>query len=151
LYDANLFFFQLDSLVAQEDELLNIWHGEWIPLVGTPPRNCSFDELSEENAKSLTRFNKDQLNQLLLHWQIPAVIFTGSQRHCFSGEEVLIVSLAKLATGDPWTCLIPDFLAVMCGAGLQRLDGLSIIYLSNFITIFLENECGWVKWKTLNR
>jgi hypothetical protein len=151
LYDANLFFFQLDSLVAQEDELLNIWHGEWIPLVGTPPRNCSFDELSEENAKSLTRFNKDQLNQLLLHWQIPAVIFTGSQRHCFSGEEVLIVSLAKLATGDPWTCLIPDFLAVMCGAGLQRLDGLSIIYLSNFITKFLENECGWVKWKTLNR
>ena len=26
-----IFFFQLDSLVAQEDELLNIHHGEWIP------------------------------------------------------------------------------------------------------------------------
>ncbi len=100
--------------MAQEDQLLNIHHGEY--------------------------------------WQIPAVIVTGSQRHCFSGEEVLIVSLAKLATGDPWTCLIPDFLAVMCGAGLQRLDGLSIIYLSNFITKILENpyKCGWVKWKTLN-
>jgi hypothetical protein len=60
----------------------------------------------------------------LLHWQIPGVIVTGSQQYCFSGEEVLIVSLAKLATGDPWTRLIPGFLAVMCGVGLQRLDGL---------------------------
>jgi len=37
----------------------------------------------------------------LLHWQIPGVIVTGSQQYCFSGEEVLIVSLAKLAMGDP--------------------------------------------------
>ena len=109
--------------MAEEDELLNIQHGEWIPLVETPPRNRSIDELSKENAKSLTWFNKDQLHQLLLHWQIPAVIVTG-QWYSFTGEEVLIVSLAKLATGDPWTRLIPGFLAVMCGVGLQRLDGL---------------------------
>jgi len=101
-------YFQLDSLVAEEDELLNIRHGEWIPLAETPPRNRSIDELSEENAKSLTRFNKDQLHQLLLHWRIPAVIVTG-QRYSFTGEEVLIISLAKLATGDPWTRLIPGF------------------------------------------
>jgi hypothetical protein len=117
-------FFQLDSLVAEEDELLNVRHGEWIPLVETPPRNHSIDELSEENAKSLTWFNKDQLHQLLLHWRIPAVNVTGSQRYRFSGEEVLIISLAKLTTCDPWTCLIPGFLAVMCGVGLQHLDGL---------------------------
>jgi hypothetical protein len=64
--------------VAQEDQLLNIHHGEY--------------------------------------WQIPAVIVTGSQRHCFSGEEVLIVSLAKLATVDLWTCLITVFF----GGDVQR-------------------------------
>jgi hypothetical protein len=47
--------------VAEKDELLNICHGEWIPLVETRTRNCSIKELSEENAKSLTQFNKDQL------------------------------------------------------------------------------------------
>jgi hypothetical protein len=100
--------------VAQEDQLLNIHHGEY--------------------------------------WQIPAVIVTGSQRHCFSGEEVLIVSLAKLATVDLWTCLITVFFAVMCSTGLQPLDGLLTIYLFNFNLKFLENQykCGWVKWRTLN-
>jgi hypothetical protein len=146
-------FYQLDSLVAEEDELLNIHHGKWIPLVETPPRNRSIEELSEENAKSLTRFNKDQLHQLLLHWRIPGVIVTGSQRYRFSGEEVLIVSLAKLATGDPWKRLFPGFLAVMCGIGLQHLDSLLTIFLSNFIIEFLESpyKCNWVKWKTFNR
>ncbi len=28
-------FYQLDSLVAEEDELLNIRHGKWIPFVET--------------------------------------------------------------------------------------------------------------------
>jgi hypothetical protein len=56
----------------------------------------------------LTHFNKGQLQLLLIHWRIPAVIVT-QQRHRFSGEELLIVCSSKIATGDPWTCLIPGY------------------------------------------
>jgi hypothetical protein len=53
------------------------------------------------------RFRKDQLRLLLAHWRIPDVIIT-QQRHRFTSEEILIVCLAKIATGIPWTRLIPD-------------------------------------------
>jgi hypothetical protein len=43
----------------------------------------------------------------LAHWRIPNVITT-QQRHQFTGEEILIVCLAKIGTGIPWTHLIPD-------------------------------------------
>ncbi len=101
-------FYEVDTLLQEDDRLMNIRRWQWAPLAETPPRNWSIDELSDEDARSLTSFNKEQLRLLLLHWRIPEVIIT-EQRYRFSGEEMLIVGSTKLATGVPWTRLIPGF------------------------------------------
>jgi hypothetical protein len=67
-------FFQLDSLMEQEDQMMNIRHWQLPPLVETAPKNRSIDALSDEDAKNWTRFNKEQLRMLLLLWRIPEVI-----------------------------------------------------------------------------
>jgi hypothetical protein len=40
---------------------MNIRQWQWVPLVETSPGNHKIDELSDENAYQLTRFNKYQL------------------------------------------------------------------------------------------
>jgi hypothetical protein len=97
--------YEVDTLVAEEMELLYLRRSQLFPLVNQPARNRSIDELSECKAKELTRFNKEQLRMLLVHWRFPETVVAG-YRHRFTGEEVLLVSLARIATGDPWTRLI---------------------------------------------
>jgi len=100
-------FYELDALFEQDDHLMNIRRRQWVHIE-SPPRNRSINELSDEVAHQLTRFNKGQLQLLLIHWRIPPVIVT-RQRHRFTGEELLIICLSKIATGDPWTRLIPGY------------------------------------------
>jgi hypothetical protein len=89
--------------------LLNIHEDQIIPLFNSPPRNRLIDDLSEENAYAWTRFRKHQLRLLMAHLQIPNSVVVGPrQRYRFSGEELLIVCLTRIATGDPWTRLIPS-------------------------------------------
>ncbi len=92
--------YELDLLIQDENNLLFLRRNELFPLINAPPRNRSIDDISEEMAKQLTRFMKDQLCLLLLHWRIPNVIVTGPR---------LLVCMAKIATGDPWTRLIDRF------------------------------------------
>jgi hypothetical protein len=103
--------YEVDLLIQDETNLLFLRRNELFPLINAPPRNRSIDDILEEMAKQLTRFTKDQLRLLLLHWRIPNVIVTGPH-YQFSGEEILLVSMAKIATGDPWTRLIDRF---FCG------------------------------------
>jgi hypothetical protein len=110
LYYSNLVlvcFYQLDFLLVEEDTLVNVRQWQLPHLIVTDPKNRSIDEISDEDAHRLTRFRKDQLRLLLAHWRIPDVIVT-QQRQRFTGEEILLVCLAKNATGIPWTRLIPD-------------------------------------------
>ncbi len=100
-------FYQLDLLLVEEDALINVRRWQLPPVIDTPPKNRSIDEISDEDAYRLTRFRRDQLRILLTHWRIPDVVIT-QQRHRFTGEEILLVCLAKLGTGIPWTRLIPD-------------------------------------------
>jgi hypothetical protein len=100
--------YKIDVLVDEETDLLFLRRYQLFPLVHSPPRNRSIDEISEEKAKELTRFTKEQLRLLLLHWRMPDVIVTGP-RYQFTGEEVLLICLSKIATGDPWTRLIDGF------------------------------------------
>jgi hypothetical protein len=44
-------FFWLDSLLEQEDQVMNICYWQLPTLVETAPKNCSIDALSEEDAK----------------------------------------------------------------------------------------------------
>jgi hypothetical protein len=94
-------------LIQEEIDLLFLWRNEVFPLRNMPPGNRTFDGILDETAKQQTRFTKDQLHLLLLHWRIPNII-TGPH-YQFNGEEILLVSLAKIATGDPWTRLIDGF------------------------------------------
>jgi hypothetical protein len=57
-------FYEVDTLLQEDDRLMNIRRWQWDPLAETPPRNQSIDELSDEDARSLTRFNKEQLRLL---------------------------------------------------------------------------------------
>ena len=97
--------YEVDTLIDEEMALLYLRRSQLFPLVNLPPRNRSIDDLTENKAKELTRFTKDQLRILLVHWRIPETVIAG-YRHKFTGEEVLLVSLSRIATGDPWTRLI---------------------------------------------
>jgi hypothetical protein len=51
------------------------------------------------------------------------MIVTGP-RYQFSGEEILLVCVAKIATGDPWTRLIDGFFVVTHDVGHMHFGGL---------------------------
>jgi len=92
--------YEIDFLIEEEADLLYLREHQIAPIVTEPPRNRAINELTDEVAYSLTRFTKEQLRQLFLHWRLPEEIVT-EHRHHFSGEELLIVCVAKIATGDP--------------------------------------------------
>ena len=58
------------------------------------------------DAKLFTRFTKEELSLLMVHLRIPTEDFVDGSRHRFKTETVLIVSLAKIATGMPWYYLV---------------------------------------------
>ena len=105
-------YLRLDDLILEEHELVGITRGEWEAAVAreadTPPRNRSIEALSEGDAHRLTRFRKEQLQVLMVHWRIPAQVVTARNRYVFTGEEMLIVCLTRLATGWSWTQLSKD-------------------------------------------
>ncbi len=95
-------YLRLDDLILEEHELVGITRGEWEAAVAreadTPPRNRSIEALSEGDAHRLTRFRKEQLQVLMVHWRIPAQVVTARNRYVFTVEEMLIVCLTRLAT-----------------------------------------------------
>jgi hypothetical protein len=90
---------QLDALLEQEYQLWHICHQELPEVVNLPPINWSIDELMDELAKQWTRFTKNQLHLLKLHWWIPDIT---DNRYRFTGEEVLIICLARISSGSFW-------------------------------------------------
>jgi hypothetical protein len=96
-------YLRLDNLFLEEAELVGIMEEQWQAMVAMEVfpalRNRSLDEILEGDAHRLTRFH---------HWRIPEVIIAGTSRYTFTGEEMLIVSLSKIATGLLWTLLCKD-------------------------------------------
>jgi len=105
-------YLRLDTLILEEQELVGITRDEGEAAVAreadTPPRNRSIEALSEGDAYRLTRFRKEQLQVLMVHWRIPAQVVTARNRYVFTGEEMLIICLTRLATGLSWTQLSKD-------------------------------------------
>jgi hypothetical protein len=79
--------YEVDALIDEETSILYILQHQLFPIEDTPVRNRSINEISVTTTKELTRFNKEQLRVLLLHWRIPERVITGYQ-HVFSGEEI---------------------------------------------------------------
>ena len=62
--------------------------------------NRTIDSLKDDTeAYYLTRFNKEQLHSLFNHFRLPS-FFTVHNTHHFSGEFVLLLSLAYLSSGE---------------------------------------------------
>jgi hypothetical protein len=73
------------------------------------PKNRRIDDLSEDEAYRWTQFTKAQLHLLLLHLRIPEWLpEMPSCRHIFTGEEVLLVALTRIATGDAFYDFVPS-------------------------------------------
>ena len=139
-YNKCLFLFcsyEIDSLIEEETNLLFLRQHQLLPLENTPPRNRSIDEISEEKARELTRFTKEQLRILLQHWRIPEVVNCGP-RYQSTGEEVLIICLAKIATGDPWTRLIDGFF----GGCPRRWSYAFRWFINHLFTLFYHKISG---------
>jgi hypothetical protein len=72
------------------------------------PKNRRIDDLSEDEAYRWTRFTKAQLHLLYLHLRIPEWLPSTASRYIFTGEEVLLVALTRIATGDAFYDFIPS-------------------------------------------
>ena len=77
-------------------------------LAESSPKNRRIDDLSPEEAYRWTRFTKAQLHLLLLHLLIPEWLPSTASRWVFTGEEVLLVCLTRIATGDAFYDFIPS-------------------------------------------
>ncbi len=86
-------FHEIDALVQDGDELLNICYRQLYSLENSLPKDRSIDGISEEFSYTFT------------------CIYISESCHSASvllhGEEILIIYLARLTTGDPWMRLIP--------------------------------------------
>ena len=107
---------ELDVLTQVEVDIRALRPEDRPPLVLHPIKNRTIDELDPTFALALTRFTKEQLRKIYLHLRLPPTIILPRRRYRFSGEELLIVCLARIATGDPWNRLIP----MNFGGGLAR-------------------------------
>ena len=91
------------NLMEEEiDDVLNVYEGDRRLENFLPRRNRSFEVLTEENSRFWTRFNKGQLINLYQHLRIPNIVqpnVRGGRRR-FSGQEVFIFSLTKIAHGS---------------------------------------------------
>jgi hypothetical protein len=84
----------VDALIDEEMSILYVRQHQVFPIEDTPIRNQLINKISESTAQELTHFNKEKLHVLLLHWRIPERLIT-DYHHVFSGEEILLVSLAS--------------------------------------------------------
>lgn len=97
-----------------------------------PPKNRCIDDLSPDEAYRWTRFTKEQLHLLLLHLRIPEWLPAVTGRYIITGEEVLLVALTRIATGDAFYDFIPSKFGGYNGP--LPSSGLSTTFLLRFTT-----------------
>jgi len=71
----------------------------------SPDRKRTIESLTELEAYSWTRFTKAELFLLLLHLRLPLFVTT-TNRYRFTGEEILIFCLTRIALGLDFTLLV---------------------------------------------
>ena len=92
---------ELDVLSTVEVDIRALRLSDLPPLRLHPNQNRTIDSLDPSFAYQYTRFTKDQLHLLKAHLRIPNSVYLPRRRYRFTGEELLVVCLAKIATGDP--------------------------------------------------
>ena len=104
--------FQLSTIYAQTDyDLADIQPVDEAPSDYGPARNRHINNLNDEHARMLTRFNKNRLFRLLTQFDFPVhcMVPSHGDRHYHMGrEEILLFSLTKMAHGldTNFLCLV---------------------------------------------
>ena len=116
--DENLFSHINNYFVQQESNLCDIDPNlDDIHEYG-PPRNRSIEVLTDYQCLRFTRFTKPQLYRMFYHFRIPPILRIenhGGHFYNFSGEEVFLFGLTKLALG-----LNNQFLCISVFGGSSR-------------------------------
>jgi hypothetical protein len=116
-------FFLLPSvglLCLEEAELVGITQDQWEAMVAMEVF------LYQETGHLMRSLKEVQLQLLLAHWRIPEVIVAGTNCYNFTGVEMMIVSLSKIATGLSWTQLCKDIF----GGNSQIIEScIQVVYL----------------------
>jgi len=102
---------RLDATQRQLDDLLLIREGDRVHVAYPQRRNRSINELTEEHAYEWTRFSKEERLTLFIHFRMPDIVsplVSGGRRH-FSGEEVLVIALTRIATGLSFLAMVNSF------------------------------------------
>jgi hypothetical protein len=132
------------------DNLLNIFASDRVATPFQEKKNRSIEVLSAENAYSWTCYTKPQLQQLMLHLQILPIVnpnVYGGRRE-YTGEEVLIISLTKIALGMSWLHLTEFF-----GGDPREFSGIFWWFIDYLFVTFCNKISGrslesWVNYIT---
>jgi len=96
---------QASSALRTVRDILFVRRSEHQRESNGPERKRTIDSLTELEAYSWTRFTKAELVLLLLHFRLPEYLWTRN-RYRFTGEEVLIFCLTRIALGLDFTELV---------------------------------------------
>jgi hypothetical protein len=102
---------RLSAIERELEDLLLIRARDRVPNIFSERRNRMINQLSDESCYEWTRFSKEQLHLLFRHFRMPNIVrpaVSGGRRH-FSGEEVLVISLTKIATGLSFLAMVNIF------------------------------------------
>lgn len=128
----------LDDLVSIEMDIRALRPEDHPPLMIHPKKNRSIDSISPDFAYRVTRFTKEHLRTLFIHLRLPHTVILPRRRYRFTGEEILIVCLARLATGDPWIRLIPNYF----GGGVARWSPAFEWFINHIFVLFYHKISG---------
>eukprot|EP00957_Ditylum_brightwellii_P088945 6773117-Ditylum_brightwellii.AAC.1 len=95
--------------MEEEVDIRSLCTEDRVDLENHTKINRTIESLNEDEAYALTHFSKSQLSSLLVCWKLDDKIFRScnKRRLKFTGEELLIVCLIHLASGQPWYKMIP--------------------------------------------
>lgn len=103
-----------------------------------PIKNRRIDDLDANFAYQYTQFSKEQLHQLFTHLGLPTTVILPRRQYRFTKEEILVVCLAKLATGEPWNRLIP----LNFGGGILRWSDALELFINDISVQFYNKISG---------
>lgn len=106
---------ELDVFVEAEIDLQVIRLDE-LPPLHILPKKCKIDVLDLDFTNQFTIFTKPKFQHHLMYPQLPSKITFPHRHYSFTGKELLIVCLTRIANSDPWHRLVPNDLC----SGLSR-------------------------------
>ena len=101
-----------------------------------PPTNRRINNITNEWARTNTRFTKDELRQLILHLRIP-LNFRLERRHILAGETVLLISLVYMAHATPFYLL-----DIKIGGNPREFGNFFKLFCDHLYTTFYHRISG---------